>query len=122
VQSEPPKSDGVITREEHRKYQFMEVNLQRRMTGLNDKIPDIKKTLETVQFLKSRRVGWRLPPPSNRISNVRPLTTQQDESDPMETTFELNETLYARANIPPTDEVHIWLGVCASPLPCPEEA
>jgi hypothetical protein len=35
----------------------------------------------------------------------------QDETDPVETTFELNETLYAKANIPPTDEVHIWLGV-----------
>lgn len=37
----------------------------------------------------------------------------QDESDPIETTFELNETLYAKANIPPTEEVYIWLGVCA---------
>jgi Prefoldin subunit len=40
------------------------------------------------------------------------LTAFQDETDPIETTFELNDTLYARANIPPTDEVHIWLGVC----------
>ncbi|KAI9901619.1 hypothetical protein N3K66_003436 [Trichothecium roseum] len=70
------------------KYQFMEANLQRRMTGLNQKIPDIQKTLETVQFLKLRK----------------------DETDPIETTFELNDTLYARANIPPTEEVHIWLG------------
>lgn len=66
----------------------MEVNLQRRMTGLREKIPDIQKTLETVQFLK----------------------LQKDETDPIETTFELNETLYTRANIPPTEEVYIWLG------------
>lgn len=46
---------------------------------------------------------------------------QQDETDPIETTFELNETLYARAKIPPTDEVHIWLGVCPPPLPWLEE-
>lgn len=39
-----------------RKYQFMEMNLQRRMTGLKEKIPDIQKTLDTVQFLKLRRV------------------------------------------------------------------
>ncbi|KAK4094016.1 prefoldin subunit 3 [Purpureocillium lilacinum] len=70
------------------KYQFMEMNLQRRMGGLKDKIPDIQKTLETVQFLKLRK----------------------DEIEPIESTFELNETLYARANIPPTDEVYIWLG------------
>ncbi|KAL6870545.1 Prefoldin, subunit 3 [Trichoderma novae-zelandiae] len=70
------------------KYQFMELNLQRRMTGLREKIPDIQKTLDTVQFLKLRK----------------------DETEPIETTFELNDTLYARANIPPTDEVYIWLG------------
>lgn len=39
------------------KYQFMEVNQQRRAAGLKDKIPDIQKTLETVRFLKSRKVG-----------------------------------------------------------------
>lgn len=35
----------------------------------------------------------------------------QDQPDPIETTFEVNDTLYLRANIPPTDEVYIWLGV-----------
>lgn len=70
------------------KYQFMEQNLQRRVAGLRDKLPDIQKTLDTVQFLKLRK----------------------DETDPIETTFELNETLYAKAEIPPTDEVYLWLG------------
>jgi prefoldin subunit 5 len=46
----------------HRKYQFMEMNLQRRMAGLKDKIPEIQKTLDTVKFLKLRKVsdsgGW----------------------------------------------------------------
>ncbi|PNP44581.1 hypothetical protein TGAMA5MH_03711 [Trichoderma gamsii] len=58
------------------------------MTGLREKIPDIQKTLDTVQFLKLRK----------------------DATDPIETTFELNDTLYAKANIPPTEEVYIWLG------------
>ncbi|KAK2589857.1 peptide chain release factor 1 [Conoideocrella luteorostrata] len=70
------------------KYQFMEANLQRRMGGLRDKIPEIQKTLDTVKFLKLRK----------------------DETEPIETTFELNDTLYAKANIPATDEVYIWLG------------
>jgi hypothetical protein len=39
-----------------RKYQFMEANMQRRAAGLKDKMPDIQKTLETVQFLKTRKV------------------------------------------------------------------
>ncbi|KAL2163489.1 hypothetical protein VTH06DRAFT_5547 [Thermothelomyces fergusii] len=70
------------------KYQFMEQNLQRRVAGLKEKMPDIRKTLETVRFLKLRT----------------------GESDPIETTFELNDTLYAKAEIPPTDEVYLWLG------------
>ncbi|KAK4154385.1 Prefoldin subunit-domain-containing protein [Chaetomidium leptoderma] len=70
------------------KYQFMEQNLQRRVVGLKEKLPDIRKTLETVRFLKLRT----------------------SESDPIETTFELNDTLYAKAAIPPTDEVYLWLG------------
>lgn len=39
------------------KYQFMEVNTQRRATGLREKIPDIQKTLETVRFLQTQKVG-----------------------------------------------------------------
>ncbi|KIN00863.1 hypothetical protein OIDMADRAFT_18993 [Oidiodendron maius Zn] len=70
------------------KYQFMEANMQRRAAGLKDKMPDIQKTLETVQFLKTRKPA----------------------SDPIEATFELNDTLYAKAHIPPTDEVYLWLG------------
>ncbi|KAH7029250.1 Prefoldin subunit-domain-containing protein [Microdochium trichocladiopsis] len=70
------------------KYQFMELNLQKRIAGLKDKIPDIQKTLDTVKFLKTRT----------------------DESDPIETTFELNETLYAKASVPATEEVYLWLG------------
>lgn len=34
----------------------MEVSTQRRAAGLKDKIPDISKTLETVQFLNMRKV------------------------------------------------------------------
>ncbi|CAI7647435.1 unnamed protein product [Penicillium bialowiezense] len=74
------------------KYQFMEQNTQRRGQGLREKIPDIRKTLEMVRFLTLRK-----------------------ESNPdadLETNFELNDTLYARASISPSDaeEVYLWLG------------
>ncbi|KAK8243676.1 Prefoldin subunit-domain-containing protein [Phyllosticta capitalensis] len=80
------------------KYQFMEVNTQRRAAGLKDKIPDIQKTLDTVKFLETRK----------------------PDSDPIETTFELNDTLFAKAQIPPTEEVYLWLGanvMLAYPIP-----
>lgn len=41
--------------------------------------------------------------------------TEADElqpgSEPIEATFELNDTLYAKAEIPATEEVFLWLGV-----------
>ena len=35
----------------------------------------------------------------------------QDEAEPIETTFELNDTLYAEAELEDTDTVYLWLGV-----------
>jgi prefoldin subunit 5 len=74
------------------KYQFMEINTQRRGQGLREKVPDIRKTLEMASFLKTRR--------------------KTGNSNPLETHFELNDTLYARATIAPedTEEVYLWLG------------
>lgn len=37
----------------------MEVNRQRQMAVLKDRIPDIQKTLDSVQFLKTRAVRSR---------------------------------------------------------------
>ncbi len=43
---------------------------------------------------------------------MRWLVWLKQGSDPIEATFELNDTLYAKAHIPPTNEVYLWLGVC----------
>ncbi|CAF9927787.1 MAG: peptide chain release factor 1 [Alectoria fallacina] len=90
------------------KYQFMEANTQRRKAGLDEKIPDIQKTLDTVRFLKSQKV--------DSLSGQRPWRSFfsnfaiQPDSDPLEATFELNDTLYAKALVPATEEVYLWLG------------
>ena len=52
------------------KYQFMELNLQRRVTGLKGKMPDIQKTLDVVRFLKLKKVGIE-PDLENIISWLR---------------------------------------------------
>jgi hypothetical protein len=39
-----------------RKYRYMDSNLAQRRRGLEEKIPDIKKTLNMVEFLRDRRV------------------------------------------------------------------
>lgn len=71
------------------KYKFMQDSLLKTAANLGEKIPDITKTLQTVQFLDSR--------------------TEEDE--PFMTSFELNDTLYAKASVPKTESVYIWLGV-----------
>ena len=37
-------------------------------------------------------------------------TSLQPDAEPIETHFELNDTLYAKALVPPTQEVYLWLG------------
>ncbi|KAL9630666.1 MAG: hypothetical protein Q9164_006307 [Protoblastenia rupestris] len=88
------------------KYQFMEVNTQRRKAGLDEKIPDLQRSLDTVRFLKTRKVGLR----SDARLSETDCETDQPDSDPIEATFELNDTLYAKALVPPTEEVYLWLG------------
>lgn len=77
----------------------MELNTQRRSVGLKEKIPDIKKTLEMVRFLKMNR--------ENHIDSE-----EEEEGGGIETHFELNDTLYARAKVSAkdTEEVYLWLG------------
>ena len=66
-----------------RKYQFMELNLQRRVSGLKDKMPDIQKTLDTVRFLKTRTVRTtdRCPLPPRPVHTKHVREDQQHEED-----------------------------------------
>ncbi len=88
----------------------MEVNTQRRKAGLDEKIPDLQRSLETVRFLKTRKVI--IPEPFSDFSpnDIDSDFHLQPDSDPLEATFELNDTLYAKALVPPTEEVYLWLG------------
>ncbi|KAG0311024.1 peptide chain release factor 1 [Linnemannia gamsii] len=73
------------------KYKFMEMNHLTRKRNLDAKIPEIRKTLEMVQFLESE-------------------AGDEDDSKEIETMYELNDTLYATAKIKPTGKVCLWLG------------
>jgi hypothetical protein len=87
------------------KYQFMELSTTRRLAGLREKIPEVGKTLEAVRFLGQKGEA-----------------TEDDDEDSgaegqegeTEAWFELQDTLYAKAEIPQRPEtVALWLGVCA---------
>nr|XP_019005366.1 prefoldin subunit [Kwoniella mangroviensis CBS 8507]OCF68827.1 prefoldin subunit [Kwoniella mangroviensis CBS 8507] len=68
------------------KYRYMEISLQQRRKALLGKIPDMEQTLQVVKFL------------------------QNEEDKPLKTLFELNDTLFAEAEVTETGEVGLWLG------------
>ncbi|KAF8731580.1 hypothetical protein AX14_004652 [Amanita brunnescens Koide BX004] len=91
------------------KYRYMDSNLTQRRQSLEEKIPDIKKTLDMVEYLKERKAGKSASP-----ENDEELDELDDEDEgtpkPMKTTFELNDTLYAEAELEDSDTVYLWLG------------
>ncbi|KAF8654763.1 hypothetical protein AX16_003418 [Volvariella volvacea WC 439] len=94
------------------KYRFMDSNLAQRRGSLEEKIPDIKKTLDMVIFLRDRREGKK--PTSEDDEDLDDLEEEEaeegDKPKPLTTTFELNDTLYAEAELEDTDTVYLWLG------------
>ncbi|KAF9039964.1 prefoldin subunit [Panaeolus papilionaceus] len=90
------------------KYRYMESNMTQRRTSLEEKIPDIKKTLDMVEYLQERREG------KQKLGDADDDDLDEEEGDdtkkPLKTTFELNDTLYAEAELEDTDTVFLWLG------------
>ncbi|KAI0830063.1 Prefoldin subunit 3 [Trametes gibbosa] len=95
------------------KYRYMDNNLTQRRRSLEDKIPDIKKTLAMVEFLQERREGKKMLGTEEDDLDGDEDTEESDASrKSLTTTFELNDTLYAEAELEDTDTVYLWLGVC----------
>jgi hypothetical protein len=105
-----------------RKYRYMELSLQQRRKALSGKIPDIEQTLSVVKFLQTRRkkaLGEKVEEEALSDDEDDDLDDlDEDDEDgkgkkvaPMKTLFELNDTLYAEAEVEETGEVGLWLGV-----------
>ncbi|ETN42850.1 uncharacterized protein HMPREF1541_02008 [Cyphellophora europaea CBS 101466] len=95
------------------KYTFMQQNVDRRAAGLREKLPEMKDTLDTVRFLKKKRT-IALDSKENGDSDELDDELGDSKPDPqgIEATFNLQDTLYAKATIRPAevDEVYLWLG------------
>ncbi|KAL5479007.1 hypothetical protein ACEPAI_2295 [Sanghuangporus weigelae] len=94
------------------KYRYMEANLAQRKAAVEAKIPDIRKTLTMVEFLREQREGKRTKADDDDDDD---LDSDEDDSSsvskkPIRTTFELNDTLYAEAELEDSDTVYLWLG------------
>ncbi|OCH87830.1 Prefoldin, subunit 3 [Obba rivulosa] len=92
------------------KYRYMDQNLAQRRRGLEEKIPDIKKTLTMVEFLQERREGKSKASEDEDIDDDLLEDDGESFGKPLRTTFELNDTLYAEAELEETDTVYLWLG------------
>ena len=116
------------------KYTFMQQNVERRVVGLREKLPEMKRTLQVVKFLKKKRKQLADQKKENGVGNSSldegddedSLSEKKTASDEIETTFSLQDTLYAKAIIKPAeiDEVYLWLGanvMVAYPLDEAEE-
>ncbi|GAA5923339.1 hypothetical protein JCM3775_007508 [Rhodotorula graminis] len=80
------------------KYKFMEQSSLQRRAGLEEKVPELERTIEMVDL----------------------LIRKKEQSEPFETTFELADTLYAKGEVEEVEEVYIWLGastMLSYPLP-----
>ncbi|KIW11177.1 hypothetical protein PV08_10477 [Exophiala spinifera] len=101
------------------KYTFMQQNVDRRAAGLREKLPEMKRTLEVVRFLKKKRASAAAATDDDdddelddRGLDELDLDGGKKKGGEIETTFSLQDTLYARATIKPAeiDEVYLWLG------------
>lgn len=108
-------NDGPLI---NRKYRYMELSLQQRRKALLGKIPDMENTLRVVEFLHRRRqkkLGMLKAEEDEEEDEDGDLNADEgDADDKLTSLFELNDTLYAEAQVEETGEVGIWLGVSRS--------
>lgn len=89
-----PDNEGSVDKvlkkldEQHSKYKFMECNLSNKRRRLRTQIPELERSLEMIEKLQS----------------------EKNNSQDLETQFLLSEQVFARAVVPPTDKVCLWLG------------
>ncbi len=70
----------------------MEVRLRQRRDNLREKIPEIKRTVQAIEFL------------------------QEKEEEAITTHFPLADNIYVEAEVQKTGTCGLWLGVCNSTL------
>lgn len=91
VKSSGDSAENLLKRlsEQYAKYKLAGHKLIKSAANLESKIPDIRKTLDTIHFLKKK------------------LEVQEDG---FITTYGLTESLFCEAEVPPQKTVHLWLG------------
>ena len=71
------------------KYRVLESNILPKMSALKQKMPELERTLQMIEFLRKKQ--------------------EADES--FKTHFNLQDNVYAKAEVEPSNSVFLWLGV-----------
>lgn len=88
LKDESPQTALTKFQEMLAKYKYMESHLGQRSTSLESKIPEIKKTIETVTMLISKK----------------------EKDLHFRTLYEIEDSLFAKADVEPLENVYLWLG------------
>lgn len=83
-------------------YKYMELSKKQQLANLNTKIPDIEKNLEVIAYIKQKKIK----------SEDDEDEDYEESGKKIETNYELNDTLYTRAEIDTEnlESVYLWLG------------
>ena len=89
-EAENSSAEVVLKRFEelYNKYKYMEISLTQKKRRLRNQIPDIQKSLDAVNFVKSK----------------------QGSGEQLTTHYLLSDAVYSEAEIPIGDTVYLWLG------------
>merc|ERR1712002_278642 len=66
--------------------------------------------MESSLIQKKKRLMAQIPELQSTLEIVRHLDERKNAEEPMKSKFLLSGSLYAKASIPPTDKVCLWLG------------
>ena len=93
VKSSGDSAETLLKRfsEQYSKYKLAEHRLIRTIANLEAKIPDIKKTLQTLEYLKKSLV-------------------EEDGGKGFTTNYGITESVFCQAKVLPQKTVHVWLG------------
>lgn len=109
----PSETEQTLARfqEMIQKYNFMQSNVERRAQGLKEKLPEMKRTLDTVRFLVKQKNDSTNPSSEEDDLDSDP-DAETSQNGVIETTFPLQDTLFAHAtiNTQTLEEVYLWLG------------
>jgi hypothetical protein len=95
-----------------RAYKNTERRLQMAKESLKLKLPEIQKTLDSIRFLKEKKVRGEAAGRTKHSAKVCYCLFIQGQD--LTTNYELTNGVYATGKINNTGNVYLWLGVRAS--------